>query len=272
MSTNADKEDREFIEQLREVRKLRGLSVAEVASIVDVPESTLNRVELGEEKLPFDLGLKLSNYFDLPYSKVNTVITNESSGLKSSNSGIVTIGSSRDIIDTNGNVYIGHSIFNNTYLTKRVRGNKVFISYSRQDISYLERLLVHLSPLERQGVIEIWVDKRIDVGDQWEYEIEEGLKNSRAAILLVSADFLASDFIVTNELPNLLEQAKEAGTRVIPIILKPCRFLRDKKLTKFQAINRARPLGFMSEIEQESIYDSVAIAIEKLFEEQVLES
>jgi len=47
---------------------------------------------------------------------------------------------------------------------------------------------------------------------------------ARVAILLASADFMASEFIQTNELPQLLAAAENAGIRIVPIILKPCRF------------------------------------------------
>jgi hypothetical protein len=143
--------------------------------------------------------------------------------------------------------------------------NSVFISYSHKDTEFLNRLLVHLQPLESEGVIEFWVDTKIKPGDEWRTEIEKALKRARAAILLVSADFLASEFIVKNELPPLLNKAEMEGTRIIPIIIKPCRFARDKNLSRFQAINSpSSPLIMLAEGERESIYVQVAEAVEKL--------
>lgn len=83
--------------------------------------------------------------------------------------------------------------------------------------------------------------------------------NVATAILLVSADFLASDFIVNNELPPLLIKADSNGLRILPVILKPCGFLRDPVLSTFQCANDpASPLLGMSTIDQEGVYDKIA--------------
>ena len=75
-------------------------------------------------------------------------------------------------------------------------------------------------------------------------EIAEAMERASAAILLVSADFLASDFIVTNELPPLLKKARSEGTQILPLILSNCRFERDPELSAFQAVNDlGRPLA-----------------------------
>ena len=104
----------------------------------------------------------------------------------------------------------------------------VSISYSHNDQEYLDRLLVHLKPLERDGLIDLWVDTKLRAGDRWKTEIEKALQKATVAVLLVSADFLSSDFIIDNELPPLLRNAEERGTRIIPLIIKPCRFTRIK--------------------------------------------
>ena len=117
---------------------------------------------------------------------------------------------------------------------EREKKQSVFVSYSHFDREYLDRLLVHLKPLEKDGVIDLWVDTRLRAGDRWKKEIEKALSRSTVALLLVSADFLASDFITDNELPPLLRNAEEKGTRIIPLILKPCRFTRDKNLREFR--------------------------------------
>ena len=81
--------------------------------------------------------------------------------------------------------------------------------------------------------------------------------------MLVSADFLASEFIVKNELPPLLDAAAKKGTRITPIVVKPCRFLRDKRLKFYQAVNSpTKPLSGENENEREKIYDKVAEWIE----------
>jgi len=147
---------------------------------------------------------------------------------------------------------------------EREKRPNVFLSYSHSDRDYLDRLLIHLKPLEKEGLIDLWVDTRLRAGDRWKKEIEKALTRATVAILLVSADFLASDFITDNELPPILRNAEEKGTRIIPIIVKPCRFTRDKNLRHFQAINDPKDaLILLSEGDQEKHYDAVAAEVEK---------
>jgi hypothetical protein len=148
---------------------------------------------------------------------------------------------------------------------EREQQRSVFISYSHHDQRYLDRLLVHLKPLEREGLVDLWVDTRLRPGDRWKDQIEQALNHAAVAILLVSADFLASDFIAGNELPPILRRAAEAGTRVIPIVVKPCRFGRDGSLKHFQAVNDPRkPLIQLSEGEQEAYFDQAAAEVERV--------
>jgi hypothetical protein len=144
------------------------------------------------------------------------------------------------------------------------KADRVFISYSHRDAAVLERLLVHLRPLEREGLIDPWSDRLLEPGNEWQKEIERALDRARVAILLVTADFLASDFVADNELPPLLEAAETSGTIILPIIVKPCRYVRDPHLRRLQAINDpASPMLSRSEIEQERLLDDVAARIEK---------
>lgn len=141
----------------------------------------------------------------------------------------------------------------------------VFISYSHQDKEFLSRLIVHLKPLERAGLIDTWDDTKLKAGDNWKNEIAKALSKSAIGILLVSADFMASDFIIDNELPPLLRTAEDKGTTIIPVILKPCRFNRDSNLKHFQAANDPNtPLILMTYGEREIVYDVVAKRVEEL--------
>ena len=86
---------------------------------------------------------------------------------------------------------------------------------------------------------------------------------------MVSADFLASDFIIDNELPPLLHAAEKKGPLIIPVILKPCRFTREKNLREFQSINPPdEPVSMLDENEQELVYDTIAQRIEEMFPEK----
>ena len=73
------------------------------------------------------------------------------------------------------------------------------------------------------------------------------------AILLISADYLASDFIANNELPPLLKGAEEGGVTILPLVVKPCRFEQNPGLGVYQAFNRANPLSKLSEDAREDV-------------------
>lgn len=140
---------------------------------------------------------------------------------------------------------------------------KVFISYSHYDTPWIERLRVHLKPLERDYDIKIWDDRKIRAGSKWKEEIEEAIRSAKVAVLIISADFLASDFIVNNELPPLLDAAETDGAVILPLIVSPSRFLSTKSLSQFQAINDpARPLISMAKGEQEETLVKVSEDIE----------
>jgi hypothetical protein len=121
-----------------------------------------------------------------------------------------------------------------------------------------------LRPLERAQLIDSWSDRRIRPGQDWRGAIGDALKGAKVAILLVSADFLASEFFASNELPNVLAEAeKKQGTRIIPVILKPSRFERESALSRFQALNSpSLPVIRMTEAEREELYARLAAEIE----------
>lgn len=133
--------------------------------------------------------------------------------------------------------------------------NNVFISYSHADAEHLKRLLVHLRPLERAGKIDVWADTKIKTGQRWRTEIDQALSRAAVAVLLVSADFIASDFIAENELPPLLKREAEKGLKIVPVVLKPCSFTDTDELSQFQAANDpAKPLISLSESDREELW------------------
>ena len=77
--------------------------------------------------------------------------------------------------------------------------DKVFISYSHLDTSFLEQLKRHFAPFK--GKIDFWDDTKIKAGKKWKQEIDNTLNKTKVGILLISADFFNSDFITTDELP-----------------------------------------------------------------------
>ena len=142
--------------------------------------------------------------------------------------------------------------------------NQIFISYSHKDLRWLQRLQVHLKPLERLGTITRWDDTLIDPGKKWQDEIKAALSVSKVAVLLVSADFLASDFIITNELPPLLASAESAGAVILSVIVSSCRFSQTETLSQFQAVNSpSQPLNLLPKGRQEAVLVRVSEAIER---------
>jgi hypothetical protein len=112
----------------------------------------------------------------------------------------------------------------------------VFISYSHADAEWLEKLKKFLKPLENEDKIKIWDDKEIKPGDQWEEEIEKSISAAKAAVLLVTQDFLTSKFISENELPLLLAGANERGVEIFWIAVSSSTY-EDTELSKYQSVN-----------------------------------
>lgn len=150
---------------------------------------------------------------------------------------------------------------------------RVFISYSHKDREWLDRLLVHLRPLEREKKIDVWVDTKITPGVKWRTEILAAIDSAQVAVLLVSANFLASDFIVTAELPPLLRAAEEDGAKIFPLLLSPSRFARTASLKEFQAVNGSLlPPISLPKDQQEEILDSLAAEIESIISEKSVQA
>jgi len=113
--------------------------------------------------------------------------------------------------------------------------SKVFISYSHKDEDWKNRLLTHLGVLEKQGLLEIWDDRRIQGGDDWFPEIENAIKSAHIAVPLITANFLTSSFILGEEVPRLLERRNNKGLRIMPLIIRPCAWKKVKWLSPIQA-------------------------------------
>jgi hypothetical protein len=97
---------------------------------------------------------------------------------------------------------------------------EIFISYSHKDEALREQLGAHLALLKREGVIDEWHDRRIGAGQKWAGAIDEHLNSAAVVLLLVSANFLASDYCYDVEMTRALQRHDAGEARVVPVILR----------------------------------------------------
>src|SRR5207249_6348352 len=112
---------------------------------------------------------------------------------------------------------------------------KIFFCYAREDEPLLEKLKQHLKPLQRQGLIDIWYDRDISAGTEWESEIKKHLNSADIILLLVSPAFMSSDYCYSVEMLHALERHKREEVRVIPVIVRPVHW-KDRRLGKLQVL------------------------------------
>ncbi|MEI6110858.1 MAG: SUMF1/EgtB/PvdO family nonheme iron enzyme [Cyanobium sp. ELA712] len=146
--------------------------------------------------------------------------------------------------------------------------DQLFISYSHADRKWVERLRTMIRPLERSHGLRVWDGARIQPGDKWKEEIESALATAKVALLLVSADFLASEFVSYSELPQLLKAAEEEGMRILWVPLWPS-LVSYTPIYEYQALfDPGRPLARMDPVEQEEALVTIALAIKEALANQ----
>ena len=136
----------------------------------------------------------------------------------------------------------------------RVR-DLVFISYSHSetDEQWLLRLRKQLGPLVRRNSINLWLDDKIGTGTRWEKEILRAIGRAKVAVLLVSPDYLDSDFIYEKELPAIIVAAESGELKIIPIHLSASMYHKTD-LNDYQAAHSpAHPLDRLSPGEQNEV-------------------
>ena len=111
----------------------------------------------------------------------------------------------------------------------------MFISYAHEDEPLRKQLETHLSLLQRQDLVSTWQDRQIRAGTDWAQEIDEHLNSASVILLLVSADFLASDYCYGVEMQRALDRDKAGQAKVIPIALRPCDW-KDAPFAHLQAL------------------------------------
>ena len=129
--------------------------------------------------------------------------------------------------------------------------------------------------LKRQGLLSVWDDRRIRTGTDWNEQIRQAAERAKVAVLLISADFLASDFIINEEIPLLLERRDAEGLEIFPLLIKPCGWQHVDWLARMNLRPRdGRPVSTGSEAEIESDLVDFASELAQVFAQQggVLES
>ena len=143
---------------------------------------------------------------------------------------------------------------------------RIFISYAREDEDLRDKLEKQLAILRRQGLIETWHDRRIGAGTEWAGAIDRELEAADIVLLLVSADFLASDYIYDIELKRAMERHEAGTATVIPVILRPCLW-QHGDFAKLQALPRdGEPVTSSKWPGQDAALNSVAEGIARLVE------
>src|SRR5271169_4888818 len=126
----------------------------------------------------------------------------------------------------------------------------IFVSYSHADKAWKKRFETISKPLSRAESMVFWSDENIKMGE-WEQQIEAKMKDAIAAVLLISDNFLASDYIVGKELPYLIHASKTRDLKIIWAYLEPCDLKRFPQIKKFQAmtLGELKPMAAMNQWE-----------------------
>jgi hypothetical protein len=141
----------------------------------------------------------------------------------------------------------------------------VFYSYCHRDERLRDRLAKHLAILRRSGVIAEWYDREIGAGEEWRNAIDDHLNSADIILLLVSADFIASDYCWDKEVALALDRHTSGAARVIPIIVQPVDWT-GAPFGRLQALPKdGKAVTLWSN--REKAWDQIAKAISKVAQE-----
>jgi hypothetical protein len=129
-------------------------------------------------------------------------------------------------------------------------GRSVFISYSHKDERYRQELEISLTQLQRDNLVTVWHDRKILPGQEWGQEIDRNLESAEIVLLLVSPDFLASNYAYGREMLGAMERHRSRSATVVPIILRPSDW-QHTPLSSLQALpSEGRPVSRWSNRDQ----------------------
>ena len=141
--------------------------------------------------------------------------------------------------------------------------DRVFISYSRLDTPWLDELTTTLNPLMRKNVVNVWFDKEIKPSQVWRDEIAHAMASTSVAILLVSANFLKSDFINSEELPYFLEAAASREVTILWVLLSDCLYT-ETPLVDYQAVHDiSQPIASLPKSRRQAAWTRICQEIKR---------
>lgn len=129
---------------------------------------------------------------------------------------------------------------------KGIKRKTVFISYSRKNRIWLEKFTSNLKVLEDKNLLYVWNDTKVKSGAKWKDELENALSNAKVALLLVTPDFLASEFIKNVELPKIFNAAEKNGLIIFWVAVMPSLY-EETYISEYQSANDpSKPLVKLS--------------------------
>ena len=116
--------------------------------------------------------------------------------------------------------------------------SRIFVSYAHEDKAFAEGIEKAFTLLVRGGKLDLWSDRQIGTGEEWERKIFGAIEQSNIAVLLLSNDFFFSNFIANKELPAILAEQERRRLTIIPIVVRPCPFDMHEQIRKYQLFNK----------------------------------
>ncbi len=143
---------------------------------------------------------------------------------------------------------------------------ELFFSYSHEDLQLRNKLESHLASLKAKKAIACWHDRQIGAGTDWQRLIDENLNRAAIILLLVSSDFMSSDYCTGIEMTRALERHQIGDARVIPVILRPCDW-KDTPFSELQALpSSGRPVTRWPDLDEAflDVVTAIGVAIKEL--------